>query len=359
MQDGRKNLCSPAQAPPIEAPARSPAPRLLSPKEFAARLLRRIRSRYDPNLDDARLRRWLHDLIKDALLFGATRHGNDGLRPVYGYDFRSYRRALQIARLRGVGIVERDAIRVQLFLRGYGEKDIRQAVWNQYSKNGRSLLAQVRSGYVDNAKEIPPIHKASLVEALGELDSRLGDAGLQLPNDYYIASLRTAKQAQTNWNAVDQKSINKIRRLRETLFEAIASAVVPCFAGLLMFSSKDDREAAGRDPVEEHIFAASPEEFEQARDAYSVFTNPAVIQLIMNFIVGTKIGPNSAAIAITFSIRNDPRWAAATLVCMLMCVRLFPVRFTADQVLAGFRWARDEQLSFADIVQLAAADPRN
>jgi hypothetical protein len=170
-------------------------PRRLRRQEFVSRLFARVQDRYGLELDEA----WLHDLIKDGLVPGADdREPNVGLRPVYTYGFRSYRRALQIARLRREGFVERDAIRIQLFLRGYGEHDIRQPLWNQYSKHGRSLLAQIRSGYIDNWKDVPEKHKSSLIRAMGPLDAQLASAGFQLPPDLLINwRVRQSKHPRT------------------------------------------------------------------------------------------------------------------------------------------------------------------
>src|SRR5690348_572224 len=79
-------------------------PRLLPLEEFRKRLFARALTRYGVTLNAG----WLTDLIKDGYIDGAIRYSNEGRRPIYRYDYRSYRTALQIARLRHYGIIERN-----------------------------------------------------------------------------------------------------------------------------------------------------------------------------------------------------------------------------------------------------------
>jgi hypothetical protein len=137
----------------------------------------------------------LNDLIKDGLLPALERSKNEGLRPVYEAGARHYRRGLQIKRLMSRGVSGRDALRIQLFLRGYGIKpwDVREAVRREYARHLRSVFAQIRSTYLDKTREIGPAHKSSLRKHMGTLDERFEAAGLELSPDAYIRLIREAK----------------------------------------------------------------------------------------------------------------------------------------------------------------------
>ena len=80
--------------------------------EFIQRVARRARTRYGKDFTETTF----NDLLKDHLLPPASRGENKGKRPVYLYDCRTYRRALQVVRLQAKGVIDRDAIRIQLFL---------------------------------------------------------------------------------------------------------------------------------------------------------------------------------------------------------------------------------------------------
>jgi hypothetical protein len=93
------------------------------------------------------------------------------------------------------GMSGRDALRIQLFLRGYGVKpwDVREALRREYGKHLRTASAKIRSTYLDNNREIGERHKASLRKRMGELDNRLKDADLEMPTDFYIEMAPLAK----------------------------------------------------------------------------------------------------------------------------------------------------------------------
>jgi hypothetical protein len=126
----------------LSTPDQSPAaakPKRLTREDFEKRLFSRVQIRYGLELD----RIWLADLIKDGLIPGAVRNGNEGKRPVYRYGWRSYRAGLQMARFRRDHVVDRDAIQILMFLKGYGNiSDLRHALANQYLKVVKSLLAK-------------------------------------------------------------------------------------------------------------------------------------------------------------------------------------------------------------------------
>ena len=111
------------------------------------------------------------DLIDNGLIPKGERRGNDGKHPIYEFSRASYRRALQIIRLRSMEIVGRDAVRVQFFLRQYSQPvwDVREALCNEYAAVAKSLSNQIRSGYADNWRPIPTKHKKSFLHQSGEL----------------------------------------------------------------------------------------------------------------------------------------------------------------------------------------------
>jgi hypothetical protein len=170
---------------------RTPSPSRLTKPELLRRLDERSRRRYGEPFSKA----VLNDLIKDGLLPALERSKNEGLRPVFEAGARHYRRALQIKRLMSRGMSGRDALRIQLFLRGYGVKpwDVREALRREYGKHLRTASAKIRSTYLDNNREIGERHKASLRKRMGELDNRLKDAGLEMPTDFYIEMARAGK----------------------------------------------------------------------------------------------------------------------------------------------------------------------
>jgi hypothetical protein len=142
----------------------------------------------------------LNDLIKDGLLPALQRSKNEGLKPVYEANASHYRRALQIKRLMWQGVLGRDALRIQLFLRGYGVMpwEIRDALRLEYGKHMRAAGATVRSTYLDNARDIGPHHKETLRKQMGEIDDRLKVAGLEMPTDFYIERARDGKRPDAN-----------------------------------------------------------------------------------------------------------------------------------------------------------------
>jgi hypothetical protein len=163
----------------------------LSKAALVQRLDERSQKRYGGRFTKA----LLEDLIKDGLLPALQRERNIGLIPVFKANAAHYRRALQIKRLMARGIHERDRLRIQLFLRGYGIEpwDVRDALRREYAKHVRTVSAQLRSGYIDNTQEIGPSHKLSLQKQLGPLDERLQAAGLEMSPDHYIQFGRSAK----------------------------------------------------------------------------------------------------------------------------------------------------------------------
>jgi hypothetical protein len=160
----------------------------LSKPELLQRLDGRSRSRYSAPFPES----LFDDLQKDALIPPLERSGNVGLAPRYFATWRHYRRALQLQRLRSVRIKGRDALRVHLFVRGYGLEvwEVRETVRKEFLRGLRELHPQLRSGYFSNSREPGPGHLASAERQLGAIDPRFESAGLKQPTEFYLDKVR-------------------------------------------------------------------------------------------------------------------------------------------------------------------------
>jgi hypothetical protein len=160
----------------------------LSKAELLNRLDRRSRSRYGRPFPES----LFDDLQKDGLIPALDRSRNDGLSPTFFATWRHYRRALQLQRLRSVGIKGRDALRVQLFVRHYGLKvsEVRGAVRDEFLRGLRELRPQLRSQYFHQGREPGPSHLAAVERQLGSIDPRFEAAGLKQPPQVYLDQAR-------------------------------------------------------------------------------------------------------------------------------------------------------------------------
>ena len=160
----------------------------LSESEFLRRVDHRSRSRYDEPFPES----LLDDLQKDDLIPELERSGNEGLSPKYFATWRHYRRALQLQRLRAVGIKGRDALRVQLFVRGYGLKvfEVRDAVRRELLRGLSELRPPLRSQYFHSQRDPGPAHLAAVERQLGSIDPRFESAGFKQPTEFMLKQIR-------------------------------------------------------------------------------------------------------------------------------------------------------------------------
>jgi hypothetical protein len=160
----------------------------LSKAEFLDRLDRRSSSRYGVPFPES----LFDDLRKAALVKALERSENAGLSPTYFATWRHYRRALQLQRLRSLDIKGRDALRVQLFIRGYGVQawDVRESLKKEFLRGLSELRPQLRSGYFLNSREPGPRHLASTDRQLGAIDPRFQSAGLKQTTEFYLDKVR-------------------------------------------------------------------------------------------------------------------------------------------------------------------------
>jgi hypothetical protein len=161
----------------------------LSKAELLNRLDSRSRSRYGRRFPES----LFNDLQKDALIPALERSDNAGLSPTYLATWRHFRRALQLQRLRGIGITGRDALRVQLFIRGYGLKvsEVRGSLRSEFLRGLSELRPSLRSKYFQDAQRDPgPSHRAAVERQLGAIDPRFEAAGLKQPTKFYLDKVR-------------------------------------------------------------------------------------------------------------------------------------------------------------------------
>jgi len=160
----------------------------LSKSELLQRLDRRSRSHYGGPFPES----LFDDLQKDALIPALERSANAGLAPTYFATWRHFRRALQLQRLRWLGIAGRDALRVQLFVRGYGLKafEVRDALRSEFLIIISKLRPMLRSSYFWNTRDAGPSHFAVMERQLGPLDSRFEVAGLRQPTGFVLELTR-------------------------------------------------------------------------------------------------------------------------------------------------------------------------
>ena len=287
--------------------------------ELIERVAKRARERYGQDFRGS----LFDDLLDDGLIPGGRRNENVGKHPVYEFDCASYRRALQIVRLRSKGIVGRDAIRVQLFLRKYSHPvlDVRDALRKEYVAAAKSLSNQVRSGYAGNWKSVAPKHKESLAHQMGTLDPRFEAAGMRLSDDQIIQAVRTAKQEPIN-SATDIQS----ERLREKLRagappEELLDQILQLFSGSLMVDGDRDSRATEIDDMEKLIIAADDDAFLRARRLHSFIVRSQFGALSMNMVgAGNEQTRHKAADAAATAILDQPNFAAHTLAICLRAV---------------------------------------
>jgi len=161
----------------------------LSKKELLRRLDDRSRSRYGEPLPES----LFDDLQKDDLIPTLGRSDNDGLSPTYFATCQHYCRTLQLQRLRSKQIKGRDALRVQLFVRGYGLKvsEVRGALRSEFLRGLRELRPQLRSQYFRRGDREPgPGHLGAVEGQLDEIDPRFKAAGLTQPTTFYLNQVR-------------------------------------------------------------------------------------------------------------------------------------------------------------------------
>ena len=296
---------------------------------FITRIQKWAKTRYGVDLTAAQI----NGLINDGLIPEAVRKGHDGQKPIYDYDFRAYRRALQIARLRKLGINGRDAIRLQLFLRGYGLQvwDVREAVLREYRHFAKSEAMRIRSSYIGNWKDVPSGRKASLMREMGEHDLRLIAVGWKLPDDVYIECVRAAKQKSLEDSRESLSSFGSCDK--EATLEQMQAMITQImqdpsdsFAGLLNFA---DSEADSKYPgsIEGLIQTADDATYLQARALYRLMTDRSG-RLIFEMLTQNATAEDQAKAIdkIVASVKDLPELVCFIFVVTLRLVDRWPLK---------------------------------
>jgi hypothetical protein len=219
-----------------------PNDRRLSKQEFVSRVAERAAA-HGVSFNATRLNEW----IKRRLIPGAEWEANQGRRRIYFYDCRHYRRALQLVRLYSLGIVDKDAMLVQLFIRGYSvrPRELRRPLLSEFRRVRAQISRDVRSIYADRAGEIPPGHEESFLAQFGPADPRYSSAGVVPSSGQLIRSMRDARSPGMS---------------SERPFDGTYKPLMESFAGIL--EPLDGRENT---EVEKMILNAADEEFLGAR----------------------------------------------------------------------------------------------
>ena len=304
----------------------------LSKSAFLDRVSRRAAERYGQTVDAG----WLADLIDAGLISKAKRSGNDGKKPVYVHDAADYRRALQIVRLRARCVVGRDAVRLILYINQYGMSACcaRSALLQEWPKHGKAMLAQVRSGYVDNRRLVPPKHKESLARQFGPLDDRIAGTGFKLDLDMQDSLARDAVQSPMPSGPVDAPTqLLELFASGRLAVRALGETVAPLLRGLLMFDPDATSDDDSADYFEGLVTAATPDELDNAAKL------AALSQRRLRARMFAKLGiitDDQASItldnAIHYSVQRSAAWASILLLAALIMVRLVQEMPTADQI---------------------------
>jgi hypothetical protein len=262
------------------------------------------------------------DLVDEGLIPKGERLRNDGKRPTYEFNYRSYRRALQIVCLRSKGIVGRNAIRVRLFLRDYSQPvwDMREALRREYVDATKSVSNKIRSGYADNSKSVPPKHKASLVRQAGIVDARFESARLELQDNQLIQALRNARQKPVR-RATDI-GIDKLQDLlgQKISFQQLPSYSLEIFSGLLMFDPELRVTEVEVSELSKLIASVEDEMFIRARRLYRLIYRSRFSGFWESLKQDQSREDRQRATDVVLNaIRDQPSFAASA---MVECVRL-------------------------------------
>lgn len=253
--------------------------------------------------------------VKQGLAPSADRLANQGRSPQYRYGTRHYRRALQLARFYGVGIRDRDALLVQLFLRGYGidPHEMREALIKEISKAVAKLRSPVRSAFIDRNGSIPKASEASLTRSLGEQDAVFKRQGWGLEPDETINLARFTMNPP-----MPSKSLPNVR------FEAVSAlnaeddlaTLIPFLEGLLTLDESSTWERAPQ-----AIGAATDAEIVQARQlAHATFFKFGAAGSIPE-LLATKSLDQTTTRHRTQPLHHNREWAATGLGFCLAMIR--------------------------------------
>lgn len=323
---------------------------------LAFRSQRRYRQGFDESL--------LNDLIKRGLMPAATLIGRDGRRPIYGYDWKAYRRGLQIARLRSRGVVGYDAVKLQLFRCGYSlpAYDARSALWPEYKARAATLMAPIRSRYIDGERTIDGRHRASLLASMGELDPDLDAAGFRLPDDTYIQGLRLAKGGTLNLATEKPRTGAAMAVWGDRISWAkFAMSAVNMLAGMLLIGSAGGRDNVGPvDYVEKFLANSDDRSLEAARDLLA----SAQIAVSRLGDIGRFLGFQNITLAThrawwkAGNAARDPNWTPAMFFFALVMATKFRIAIRPVEMIEILDKIQNSRFNFWSIFRKMPASQR-
>jgi hypothetical protein len=174
-----------------------------------------------------------------------------------------------------------------------------------------------------------------------------------LGDDKYIDFLRTAKQK----DLTDPNKMESLAEFEQKLMNGplnldnFADHIRDIFAGSLMFSTIDDRDADIVDPIEEMIKQSSAEQYRQAREFFRFMTSVFGVQILSDLEIGRDAEARQDTFkALRDSARGDPRWAASLLVAGLALVRMFGKGFNADEMWSVVSYFKENNMKFHDLI---------
>ena len=273
---------------------------------------------------------WLEDLLKDGLIPAGRRGPNRGRSPTYAFDHRSYRLAIQIARLRKYGVLKRDEIIVVLFRNGYETpfQDVRPQLAGVWDRLVRSMRASLRSPYLGNNKEVPSSRQSAIDKALGVDDG--GHLLLQLlsrassPTEIYRAA------TQRGFASVDLSSAwsRWVKSSEELNLNDIAQVAIASFDGLLLTDADWQDNPEAPDHVDALIYQSSIDDLRDAADLSRLYFHQMTtvfraIGISINSVDLEEVDGSNAA-------RYSGVKAAASIVSALRLKNTMPVGYTAE-----------------------------
>ena len=323
----------------------------LTKGELVARINARACAKYGQAFSQA----LLDDLIKDGLMPAATRAGNAGRRPLYVYDAKAYRRGLQVMRLYSAGTIDRDAVKVQLFVWGYSlpAYDVREALWAEFRAHIAKLLASTRSRYLDNDRAIPPAHQRSLDRSMGPLDPDLDAAGFRLPSEDYLQFLRLAKSGSVVSTVMPTDPVALAQMiLGDQPWSEIANKMLPAISGLMQIEPPDGHDRSTEiDYVEKKILQSSDKDLETAR-AWIV-TQRLVVRRFPEFndaLGFTQTNPPDSLLNKLIASARRPEWTALIMVIALIFQSNFPIVPDTEEALKMLDYFSQDGFTLRDLL---------
>lgn len=294
----------------------------LSRSEFFERLaLSQTRLGLNADVSPARYAEW----VKQGLAPAAERIQNKGIHPQYRYGAKHFRRALQLARLYSRDFRDRDAILIQLFLRGYGVEthEVREPLKKEVSKALAQLHAGQRSTYLVSAGDIPPASRDAISRRMGKQNEIFIQSGMGFDQDGLIDMWRLTGNERDTIRDVDPPE--RPNALFSVTHEAGWAVFMEALSGLFAIDEKSEWTIAKR-----VIQEASTDDFQAARmAAHQLFIQAGASGVIPGL-------PNISALSAgEISQRREGmaysrEWAAVSLALCLYLLQIGPA--IAEQV---------------------------